>query len=382
MLKAAIIAPNSFPIPPIRGGGIQTVIWEVTPLYREFKPYVFSNCEYGIDHLPARETIGNVEHRRICLSSWYELKMRMRFLTTKNYFPYVYEIIKQIKEIQPDIIHVMNRPWFLPILRKYVSVNTKLILHHHNRYFAEMSKGEVERYLNMFDAFAGISNHTVKEEIIDRFPLDAKRCFTIYNGINLKKFKPKWENAAKAAEIRKRYGIADDELVLLFAGRLRKEKGVHTLIKAAGLLVNSGKKVKVLIVGSHFYNSGEKATPYINSLKKLAEPIKDKVIFTGFISPSDMPDVYSASDVLVVPSHEDAFGLVYAEAGASGIPAIGSRIGGIPEVIDEHVSGFLMKDPDSEAELASLLRVFLQNPSRLRSFGEAGRKKVEENFSI
>jgi spore coat protein SA len=382
MLKAAIIAPNSLPVPPIRGGGIQTVIAETVPLYREFKPYVFSICEWNLDKLPLAETVGNVEHRRVCQSPWEEFKIKLAHLTGKNYFPYVFEIVRQIKEIKPDVIHVMNRPWFLPILRKYLNINSKIVLHHHNRCFAGMPRNAVEGYLSLFDAFAGISDHTVKEEMLDRFPLEAARCFTIYNGINLDKFKPRWINPEAAARVRARYKIGFDDTVLLFAGRLRKDKGAHTLLKAANKVIATNKKVKVLIVGSHFYAASEKMTGYISQLYKLAEPIKDNVIFTGFIPPAEMPGIYSASDVLVVPSHEDAFGLVYAEAAASGIPAIGTRIGGIPEVIDEQLTGFLMQDPENTDELVSLLRVFTDNPARSRPFGERGRKKAESMFSI
>lgn len=382
MQKVAIIAPNSLPIPPIRGGGLQTVVWETVPHYREFKPYIFSNCEYAIDKLPLQETEGNIEHRRICQSSWDELKLNVRHFTTRNYFPYVFEIIRQIKEIKPDLIHLLNRPWFLPILRKYLGPNIKIILHHHNLYFTEMSKYRIERYLNLMDAFAGISDYTVMEEVINRFPMQADRCFTIYNGINTDKFRPKWLNTEKGMEVRSRLKIENDDLVLMFAGRLRKEKGIHTLLEATERIVKKNKKVKLLIVGSHFYKANDKKTSYIENLKKLAQSMRDKVIFTGFIPPSDMPDIYGASDILIVPSHTEAFGLVYAEAGASGLPVIGSKVGGIPEVVQDSETGFLMKDPENTDELVTLIQYFINNPAKVRSFGESGRKRVEKMFSV
>jgi spore coat protein SA len=381
MKKVAIIAPNSLPVPPIRGGGIQTVLSEIAPLYREYKPYIFSNCEYGIDKLPLRETDGNIEHHRICLSGWEEFKVQLMHLTTRNYFPYVREISKQIMEIRPDIVHVMNRPWFLPILRKYLGPNIKIINHHHNHYFAEMSARKVSYYLSLMDAFAGISNFTVMEEMIKRFPMQADRCFTIYNGINTDKFKPKWMNKEKADQTRKRFKIDKGDLVLMFAGRLRKEKGIHTLLKAASTIIKKNKKVKLLIVGSHFYKADDKKTAYIQNLKKLAEPIRQSVIFTGFIPPAQMPEIYAASDILIVPSHADAFGLTYAEAASVGLPAIGSKLGGIPEVIDDAETGFLMKDPENADELVSLINFLMNNPDKMRAFGEAGRKKVENMFS-
>jgi len=87
MQKVAIIAPNSLPIPPVRGGGVQTVISETAPLFREYKPYIFSNSEYGIDDLPLKEVAGKVEHRRICQSPWDEFKIKIGHLALKNYFP-------------------------------------------------------------------------------------------------------------------------------------------------------------------------------------------------------------------------------------------------------------------------------------------------------
>jgi spore coat protein SA len=275
----------------------------------------------------------------------------------------------------------MNRPWFLPILRKYLSMNTKIILHHHNHYFAEMSEGKVRSYLNLFDAFAGISQYTVDKEIVSRFPFAAEKCFTIYNGININKFKSKWLNKEKRSEVRSKFNIAEDEIILVFAGRLRKEKGIHTLLKAANRIISTNKKVKVMIVGSHFYMGSEKMTPYIESLGKLAAPVIDNVIFTGFVPPSQMPEIYAASDILIVPSHTEAFGLTYAEAGACELPVIGTKVGGIPEVIENGITGFLMNDPENDEELEHQIKYFLNNPDKMKVFGESGRKRVEKLFS-
>ena len=381
MRKAAIIAPNSLPVPPVRGGGIQNGIAEIIKHYRNYKPYVFSICEPGVDHLPLFEVDGLAEHHRIRLTSWEEFKINLTHLSRRNYFPYVLEICKQLKEIKPDIIHVRSRPWFLPILRKYLGKGIKIIEHNHNNYFMEMGRREVKGYLDLMDAFAGPSRFTVNAEVLSRFPEEANRCFVIYNGVNIDKFRPKWEKKGAADEVRKRLGIAQDDVVILFVGRLSKDKGVDVLVEAIKRIPDNLRKVKFLVVGSRFFGSDDKVTDFMKKLYESAKAISDKVIFTGFVPPDKINEIYWASDVLVVPSRMETFGHVYAEAGASGLPVVATKAGAIPEIVADGETGLLMDDPKNIDDLKDKIWYFIENPQMRRLFGERARKRMEENFT-
>ena len=384
MKKTAIIAPNSLPVPPVRGGGIQAVIAEITPLFREFKPYVFSNCEYGIDRLPLAEAIGNVEYRRICQSPWDEFKIKFEHLTTLNYFPYVLEIIEQIKELQPDVIEVMNRPWFLPILRKYLGKDAKIILHHFNNYLMEMPAKKAKMYLDLADAFIGCSDFTVEAEVLKRFPDLKNKAYTVSNGIDPSVFDPEALDMDKIEKLREKYGINSDDIIILYVGRLTRDKGAGQLLEAVKVLVaNLGMKpVKLMIVGSSFFGGDTKITPFIKELKKSALDIKDNIIFTGFINRTEMPAIYGLANIVTVPSIVlDASPMVCYEASSMALPVIGTRRGGIPELINEGQTGFLVDDPENIDDLVEKLLFFVKRPEESKAFGKRGRLFIKKNFA-
>lgn len=384
MKKVAVIAPNSLPVPPVRGGGVQTVISETVPLYKEFKPYVFSNCEFGIDKLPLQETVGNIEHRRICQSSWDELKIKLKYFTTLNYFPYIFEIIGQIKEINPDIIHLMNRPWFLPILRKFLGNDKKIVLHHFNNYLMEMTPKKAKRHLDLVNGFIGCSQFTVNAEVVTRFPELKDKCFVVSNGVDVDKFNPDKINIDTISELKKKFGIKTGETVILYVGRLTEDKGAFELLEAVKTLVLSlgMREVKLLVVGSSFFGGKTKITPFIRKLQKASEVIKNNIIFTGYIDRSAIQSVFAVGDIAAVPSIvQDASPTVCYEASSMKLPIVASTRGGIPEIVLDGQTGLLYEDPYDIDTLVENLLHFIKVPEERKAFGERGRALMVKNFT-
>ncbi len=384
MQKVAIIAPNSFPIPPIRGGAIQTFFAETAPLFREYKPYIFSNCEYGIDNLPLKETAGNVEHRRICQSSWDEFKINIAHLTTKNYFPYIFEIMNQIKEINPDIIHLANRPWFLPIMRKYLGNSKKIVLHHFNNYLMEMPAKKAKRYLDLIDGFIGCSRFTVDADVLTRFPQLSGKCFAASNGVDTDKFNPDKISRDAVAKSKERFGIKPGEIVVLYVGRLTEDKGAYELLEAVKTLVmNLGiNQVKLLVVGSSFYGGKTKITPFIRKLQKASEEMKNNITFTGYIDRSEIQNIFAVADIAAVPSIvHDASPTVCYEASSMKLPIVASKRGGIPEIVINGRTGLIYDDPYDIDAMVDKLLYFIKNPEERKAFGERGRALMEKDFT-
>ncbi len=384
MRKVAIIAPNTLPVPPIRGGGVQKVIAETAPLYKEFKPYIFSNSEYGLDNLPLVETAGNIEHRRISKSRWEELMMRIRFFSTRNYFPYVYLISQQIKEIKPDLIHICNRPWFIPILRKYLGPDVKIILHHFNNYFSEMPAWAARKFLDRIDGFIACSKFTLDLEILKRFPALGKMSFVVSNGVDTGKFDPANIRPATVQALRKKYGIKNDDIVILYVGRLSEGKGALPLLEAVKkLILRDGiRNLKLLIVGSSFYGGSSSQTPFIRKLYSVSGDIKDNIVFTGFIDSSNIMDIFALGSIVAVPSIvHDASPVVCYEGSSMKLPIVATRRGGIPEIVEDGSTGLLYDNPMDTEKLAEKLHYFIKNPQERRAFGERGRAFMEKNYT-
>ncbi|MEE9152273.1 MAG: glycosyltransferase family 4 protein [Thermoplasmata archaeon] len=168
-----------------------------------------------------------------------------------------------------------------------------------------------------------------------------------------------------------------DEALILYAGRISREKNLETLIKAFGE-VSKHYEVKLAMVGGEV-PSVQEETEYRKNLISLASDIGvgDDIIFTGWLDDSDLLDAYADADIFVNPSLAENFGLVLLEAGASSLPIVSSRVG---------IASDLLKDYqwllfNSETELVSILNELLQNRNLCREIGASLRKRVEKEYT-
>lgn len=151
---------------------------------------------------------------------------------------------------------------------------------------------------------------------------------------------------------KKKYGINENEKVVVFVGRLSVEKGVDKLLEAAIKL--NRKDVKVLIVGSLIYNVNIQ-DEYQRKLHKLAEQLGEQVKFTGYISQAELPIIYSIADIAVLPSvWDEPAGLTMIEAMACGTPVITTNAGGIPEYVSD-CAFVLKRDSDIVGKIVTTI---------------------------
>ncbi|MEW5822010.1 MAG: glycosyltransferase family 4 protein [Cyanobacteriota bacterium] len=156
----------------------------------------------------------------------------------------------------------------------------------------------------------------------------------------------------------------------LYTGRMSPEKGLTNLINTYS---NLNLPVKLHITGT---GSQEK------ELKELVNRLNtDKIIFTGFKKNTDLVNEYNNCISTILPTIGfETFGLSIVEGFASGKPAIGSNIGGIPEVIDNNVNGFLF-DPDDLISLANYIKELYHNTDKAIEMGKNGRNKVKQFYN-
>jgi len=178
-------------------------------------------------------------------------------------------------------------------------------------------------------------------------------------------------DAAELAELRARLGIPDGARVVSAVSRLREEKGLATLLRAAPRLAADGAgEIHVVIAGDG---------PYEAELRTLArESPEVPVHFAG--NQDDVAPWFAVGDVVAMPSHVEAFGVVAAEAMSAGRPLVASAVGGLPEVVEDGVTGRLVP-PRDERALAEALLDLLRSPEEARRMGEAGYRRFEERFT-
>ena len=130
------------------------------------------------------------------------------------------------------------------------------------------------------------------------------------------------------------FRLEEKDFIIVYSGRLTKEKGILQLIQAIKQLQDI-PNLKLLIIGASSYGNDKYPTQFIEQLNRESEPIKDQVIYTGFIDYQQVPAYLKMADIAVVPSiWEEPFGLTVIEAMAAGLPLITTRSGGIPEICD------------------------------------------------
>lgn len=160
------------------------------------------------------------------------------------------------------------------------------------------------------------------------------------------------------------------EKIVLCVGALKHRKGIDVLLHAFAEVVKEEPMVRLVIIGA-----GDKE-PYLQMAEKLK--ISERVAFLGEISDEELLRYYQMCDVFMLLPREDehdhfeGFGLVYLEANACGKPVIGTWSGGVPEAVQDGVTGFLVP-PDSPKEAAMALLKLLRNENLCRTMGEAGR---------
>lgn len=198
-----------------------------------------------------------------------------------------------------------------------------------------------------------------------------ERVVVVMNGVDSQRFNPK----VPADETRSRFKLHDNK-VILFVGALTAwhgYKGLEVLMKAVALLKDQFPEAKLLIVGE-----GELVTEYRQLAKDLG--ILDRAIFVGDIPDSELPKYYASSDIFVLPSKDrsEGFGLTILEANATGKPAIGTRVGGIPSVIRDGYNGLLVRPNDPQA-LAEAIRSALSSEALLSQMGKNARTWAEQH---
>jgi len=185
----------------------------------------------------------------------------------------------------------------------------------------------------------------------------------IPTGINLDQFRN-----GDSSFLKKKFGVPQDEKVLLFVGRLGKEKNLSSLFRTFRQVLDHFPNTTLVLVGRG---------PEKKALDQLASElgIRSKVVFTGLLSPEDVVNAYWSADVFVFPSLTETQGLVVAEAMAAGLPVVARAAFGTLAMVKDGVTGYLCQD---EREFAEKLIGLLKNPKTIREMGELARKQVEE----
>jgi UDP-glucose:(heptosyl)LPS alpha-1,3-glucosyltransferase len=215
-------------------------------------------------------------------------------------------------------------------------------------------------------------SNLVKEELVRMYDIPDSKIRVVNPGIAVDRFS-KYEQAVCRKEVRRRHGLSDDDVVVLFVGMNFGIKRLELVIKGLAHWVRRGEgdtRLKLLVVGKG------KPEPYLTLAREAG--VADRIVFAGVAQ--QVEPFYLASDIFAMPSWFDTFGLAVLEAMAAGLPVIISDRVGAKDLIRPGVEGFVLGADPSPSELGEKLGVLRAESVRAEMGGNAKRAACHQSW--
>lgn len=280
----------------------------------------------------------------------------------------ILSLVKVIKEKNIHLIHC-NSHWVNPYGTIAARLTKRKVICHLRDV---ITTDKIQKYfIYRSDRIIVISNFL--KQIFNCYRAMKGKVELVYNGIDTTVFLRRKEK--EIADFKMKWGIKQSEYVIGCVGQLSSLKGQEYLLRAVPFILRRFPKTKFLLCGEVRRERDEgRMESVVQELN-----IERNITFTGW--QDDLPAVYSSLDILAFPTLKEAFGRVAVEALSCQVPVVATKVGGVPEIVNDEKDGILVP-PKSSPHLANGIMRILQNPELKRRMGEEGRRKVMEKFTL
>jgi len=293
--------------------------------------------------------------------------------TDKWHYPRYWLARRRLRHILqaelPDIIHSNDLPTHQIVSDAARGLGIPRICHHRFPF-----PGKAIDWLNKFggERHLFVSRALMNEMHAESDRLRAAPCSVAHDGLPL----PPLPDANQRLDARRNLGLPADKVVTIIAGQVIERKGVADLIEAWALLApEAAARALLVVVGDDL--AGQAA--YRQQMEQLAAQRGVAVSFVGF--QKNVAEWLIAGDIAVVPSHVEPLGNATLEAMSFALPVIGTRVGGIPEMVIHDQTGLLVEAKNPK-QLSHAVSRLLEDAVLRRQLGEAGRARCESHFSL
>lgn len=346
MKKVCIFTSMIYPVPAVKGGAVEGLVellirmnekykeidLTVVSLYDEIaekKSKKYKNTKFIY---VKKSLLDKVLSKKIFI---YLNKASMKFLGDSVInMPFVRKLYHLLNEdYDKYILEGGGDCYNFGYLHKKIHPQ-KLYVHFHGEVIGDKA------IASWFGKYLTVSNYIARKLICNGY-IDCNKVVVLPNCYDSEAMQKKYSKV----QIRKRFGLNENDFVFVYWGRLLPEKGVYELIQAFIEVNSKNINSKLLIIGNANFGYSTR-TSFDDKLLELCEnkQIKDKIIFTGFIPHDEMGSILSACDVGVIPSiWDDPAPLTVFEGLSQGLPLIAGDVGGIPEIIENNKNGILVK---------------------------------------
>jgi glycosyltransferase involved in cell wall biosynthesis len=278
-----------------------------------------------------------------------------------------------LADVRPDVVH--NHMFRAEVVGTKAAIALATAGHrrpwivstvHSSRVRSVEDQEQLRRLTPEMDRLIVVSR-AIEQKVVDEGRLGSQRVL-IYNGVDLDRL----IHLEPCCTLREEYAMDADAAIVGVVGRLELEKGHPTLLEAWPLVLAQVPRAYLLIVGE-----GSRQ----DALREIAHErgIERHVIFTG--RREDIPAVTAALDVAVLPSYREAQGITILEAMAMSRPVVASNVGGIPEMVEDGVTGLLVPPHDPPALAGAISRLLLDHPLA-DTLARAGHDLVHDRFCV
>jgi len=239
-----------------------------------------------------------------------------------------------------------------------------------NENFGGPRRDRLLRLTDWMGEMTTINSRLAADKLVKRGVVPRDRIRVIPNGLVLNKF---MVNDSNRAGLRQQLGISEDEFLWLTVGRLEEQKDYPTLLQAFKVLKQGGHMVQLRVAGQG---------PLLESLQAQVADLglAEYVVFLGLRR--DIPLLLNAADAFVLSSAWEGLPNVVMEAMAAEKPIVATCVGGVPELVQEGVSGYLVPPHDTEALAAAMGKMMGFSDTERTAMGQAGRAHIEANYSL
>lgn len=382
-MKIGMISPAMLPIPAVKGGAVESLMQVLIDeneknglnefiIYSNYDKEAIKKSEkykYTKFIYTKRTGLKYIICRLMC-------KIKRIFIKDFNQNAYTYLVMKDIETKKIDKLIIQANVYLILALNKKID-KKNIVLHlHSDALNTELStKLNKKNITTKVDTILCVSEF-IKKQTLKNIEFEADKIKVLKNCVDISKFNAK--NYINYREkFRDKYDINDEEIVIMFTGRILEIKGVKELIQAFKK-VNDRINAKLLIVGNAGFGNSIK-TSYDKELMDLTRGIEDKIIFTGFIHNDDLPKIHAGVDIAVVPSiWDEPAGLVVIEAMASGLPLIVTDSGGISEYTTHEGCITIQRDSNLVNNISEALEALSLDYDLRKEMGRKNQEYVKQ----
>lgn len=320
------------------------------------------------------------------VADFNDVSEQFMFVSRKSsptFIHWIIMMIRQIRQFGPDMIVCFGASCsfygrlfgVLSGVRKFITVKGNIGVPNRKWRLLELMFRGCHQY------YIGVS-HAACDIVKRYYYMPESGVYQIYNGISTEQFNPTNINST----IREELGLTDRTHIITCVASLNIYKNHSLLLRAARRVLDIEPDCVFLLVGQDItyydkFDSDGKPVSTGDCLKELASElgIINNIVFMG--PRKDIPNILSGSDLFVMSSWEEGLNIAAIEAMAMGVAVVATSVGGLREVVDHGKTGYLVES-DNEKDMSKRILELLSNPNLCAEFGKAGRKRVENIFTI